>query len=391
MYQIGDLCRKPRFFLAILFASWAFLITFPTPLHSVDLRAGRRVSIPFGETVNGDLYTAAGELLISGSVNGDLIAAGGDVILNGAVSYDTEVLGGQVQVNGKIGGDLRIAAGEIDLNGSVVGDLVVAGGQVRVHSGASVGGDVLLAGGEVLLEGDLGKSLKAAGGDVTMNGRIGGPVRLRAGKVVIGERANLESELTYFAPDEAEIREGARIAGPIHFFVVSGMDQNWFQRGVHGLDFAFYSLGFMMTLVAGLLVCIFLRKLSQGLIAYALPNFGKELLRGFVLFLVIPAAIFLMFVTVVGAPFAFVTGMMHLAFGMIAIVFTGIAEGALLRKRIQKKEQYEVTWKAALLGIPLAFLISLVPYAGFVVNAIFFLVIFGSLYERFWILIRSSA
>jgi cytoskeletal protein CcmA (bactofilin family) len=311
--------------------------------------------------------------------------------LNGAVAHDTEVLGGQIHVNGEIGGDLRIAAGEIDLNGTVLGDLVVAGGQVRVHPGASIDGDVLLAGGEVLLEGDLRKSLKAAGGDVTLNGRVGGPVRLRAGRVVIGERANLESELTYFAPDEAEIREGARIAGPVNFFVVSGMDQNWFQRGVRRLNFAFYSLGLLMTLAAGVLACIFLRRLSQGLVAYALPNFGKELLRGFVLFLVVPAAIFLMFVTVIGAPLAFVTGMMHLAFGMIAIVFTGIAEGALLRKRVQKKEQYEVNWKTALLGIPLAFLVSLIPIAGFLFNATFFLVVFGSLYERFWVLIRSSA
>jgi hypothetical protein len=109
-----------------------------------------------------------------------------------------------------------------------------------------------------------------------------------------------------------------------------------------------------------------------------------------VLFFVIPPAIFLVTITVVGVPIAFVMGLMHLAFGVIAVVFTGIAEGSLLLHLTQKKETYEVSWKAALIGIPLAFLISIVPVAGFLANLVFFLVVFGALYQRFWLSFRAA-
>ena len=169
------------------------------------------------------------------------------------------------------------------------------------------------------------------------------------------------------------------------------MDQNWLRLTMRRAGIAFFILRFAMTLVAGLLGFFLLRRVSQDLVQYALGNFGKEFLRGFVLFFVIPPAIFLVAITVVGAPIAFLVGLFHLSVGIVSIIYAGIALGTLLLKWAQHKPSFEVTWQAVLLGIPLAFLVLLVPYVGFLFNATFFLVIFGALYQRFWILLRRSA
>jgi hypothetical protein len=76
--------------------------------------------------------------------------------------------------------------------------------------------------------------------------------------------------------------------------------------------------------------------------------------------------------------------------GVLSVIYSGIALGTLIVKWLRRKPAYQVGWKAILLGIPLAFLVRLVPYVGFLINATFFLVVFGALYQRFWILARST-
>ncbi|MBI2819867.1 MAG: polymer-forming cytoskeletal protein [Acidobacteria bacterium] len=355
------------------------------------MRAGQRVTIPAGEVVATNLYIAAGEIHFSGSVEGDLTVAGGEVSLDGTVANDVTAGGGQIRVTAQIGGDLRLVAGQMDLSGRVNGDLVVAGGVVRVLPDTIVGGDVVLAGGDVILEGTLVRSVRAVAGKILLNGTITGPVSVRTESLAIGEGARLDGALTYFAPAEAVIHENAKISGTMTFHMISGMDQNWLRLTMRRAGIAFFILRFAMTLGAGLLGFFLLRRISQDLVQYALGNFGKEFLRGFVLFFVIPPAIFLVAITVVGAPVAFLGGLFHLSVGIVSVIYAGIALGTLILKWLRRKQEFEVSWKAVLLGIPLAFLVRLVPYVGFLFNATFFLVIFGALYERFWLLLRGTS
>ena len=391
MYKMSDLRTSWPPEAAKLLLILLLLTGFPRQLNSMDLRAGRRLTIPAGEVVSTNLYVAGGEVSLAGSVEGDLTAVGGEFLLEGKVANDVTIGGGKIRVNGQIGGDLRVAAGQVHLAGKVNGDLVVAAGVVRVLPGAVVGGDVVLAGGDVILEGTLVRSVRAVAGEMSLNGTITGPVGLRTGLLVIGEHADLENELAYFAPEEAEIPKSATIKGPIVFHMTSGMDQDWLRLIMRRAGIAFFILRFAMTLGAGLLGFLLLRKPSQDLVQYALGNFGREFLRGFVLFFVIPPAIFLIAITVVGVPVAFLGGLLHLSVGIVSVIYAGIALGALLLKWLRRKPEFEVSWQAVLLGIPIAFLVRIVPFLGFLLNATFFLVIFGALYQRFWITVRAAS
>lgn len=364
------------------------LMVFPRMLAAMDMRAGRRVTIHPGEVVPSNLYVAGRQISVSGRIDGDLTAAGGKISLDGTVVDDVTVGGGQIRVAGQVGGDLRAAGGKLELSGRINGDLVVAGGVVRVLPGTIIGGDVVLAGGDVVLEGTMARSVKTVAGQLLLNGAISGPVGIRAESLVIGEHARLENELTYFSPKEASIHSSAQVGGPVTFHLISGMDQNWLRFLMGRLGVAFFILRFAMTLGAGLLGYWLLRKPTQELVEYSLKNFGGEFLRGFVLFFVIPPAIFLLAITIVGAPVAFLGGLLHLSVGMVAIIYSGIALGTLTLKWLRRKPEFDVSWQAVLLGIPIAFLVRLVPYVGFLLNATFFLVIFGALYQHFWLIVR---
>ena len=375
--------RIPSFLLALLFA-------FPFAAKAAEFRVGQRVTIPAGQTISGNLYVAAGEAALSGNVAGDLVCAGGNVFLAGTVSEDVVVGGGDLTVQGRVGKDLRLAAGRVSLSGQVGGDFVVAGGQVRILSGATIGGDLVVAGGEVILEGAVRGAVRAAGGEITINDAVTGPVRVRATSLTIGERARLGGELTYWAPREAAIHPGAQLGGPVTFNMIAGMDRDWLGSVVRRLGIAVLFLTLLMSLAGGLLGVLIFRKPSEELVRHTLHNFGRELLRGFLLFFAMPAVLFLVTLTVVGLPVAVIAGLAHVSFGIIAVIYAGIAFGSLLWKAVAKKEEYEATWKSALAGIPLLALMSLLPLLGIVVNAMFFLAVFGSLYQRFWLVVRAA-
>lgn len=367
----------------------ALLLGCPLAARSADLRVGRRVVIPAGEALSENVYAAGSEVVVAGDLEGDLVCAGGDVFLTGTVSEDVVAAGGDLHLTGEIGRDVRVVGGRVILSGRVGGDVLVTGGQVHILPDTTIERDLVVAGGEVLIESAVQGSVRAAGGDVTLNGALAGPVRVRARSLRIGEQARLGGELTYFAPREAVIDPAAQIEGPTTFYLIAGVDQAWLARALVRIGITVLLVAFLMTLAAALFGVLVFPKASQDLIRRTLHNFGAGLLEGFILFFVLPAAAFLVTLTVVGLPIALIAGLIHVVFGIISGVYAGIAFGSLLWKTLAKREEYEVTWKTVLVGVPAMALVSLVPVLGLLVSAAFFLTVFGVLYQGFWVAIRG--
>jgi cytoskeletal protein CcmA (bactofilin family) len=390
MYKISELGTVLRCFRAASATALTVLALLVVPSRAADMRAARQINIGAEQSISGNVYAAAHEFILSGRIDGDLVAAGGDVLMDGTVTQDVIIAGGDARLTGEIGGDLRVAAGRVELRGTVAGDVVAAGGTVRILAGSRVGGDVVAAGGTLLLEGNLARSVRAVGDRITLSATVSGPVGLRATTVEVGDTAVLESALAYFSPEEALISSEARIAGPVTFHIISGVDQQWLGHALRRLGLAFLLLGLAMSLVAGLVAAFLLRKPTRSVVQFAIDHFGSELLRGFVIFFVIPPAIFLLTLTVVGVPFAFLAGLFHLSVGIVSVVLTGVLLGSLLLRLFLHKDAYAASWQAVVLGVPLAFLVSIVPVVGFFFNTIFFLAIFGALYGRSWAAIREA-
>jgi len=92
------------------------------------VRSGQEVTVPSGETVQGDLIASAGRVRIDGRVDGDLVASGGEVTVAGTVTGDVMVGAGSTTISGQVGGDVRAGTGQARIEGQVGEDLD-AGGQ----------------------------------------------------------------------------------------------------------------------------------------------------------------------------------------------------------------------------------------------------------------------
>jgi cytoskeletal protein CcmA (bactofilin family) len=138
------------------------------------LRTGSTVTVPSGETVNGDLYVTGGTIAIDGDVQGDLSAAGGTITVNGTIDGDVLAAGGSITVTGPVKGDVRVAGGNITIDSAVSEDVAAAGGQVDVGQGASIGGDVLVAAARLTIDGTVAGSVTGTAGAYEHSGTIAG-------------------------------------------------------------------------------------------------------------------------------------------------------------------------------------------------------------------------
>lgn len=138
------------------------------------LRTGDTVTVPAGETVDGDLYLFAGTVTVDGDIDGDLTVFGGQVTLNGTVTGDVLAAAGSVSIGGQVDGDVRTASGQVTVSGVVGEDMFAVGGQASLASSGTVGGDLIAAGGQVTVAGDVAGSIEGSAGTYSRTGSVGG-------------------------------------------------------------------------------------------------------------------------------------------------------------------------------------------------------------------------
>jgi cytoskeletal protein CcmA (bactofilin family) len=155
----------------VLLALVATLVLAETRLNG-KLRTGETVTVPTSETVDGDLYLAAGTVIVDGTVKGDLVAFGGTINVNGTVDGDLIAAGGTVSVSGTVNGDARVGGGTLSVTGVVGEDVLVAGGQITLAG--RIGGDLITSGGTIAMGAEVDGNVEAAAGNYSRSGHVGG-------------------------------------------------------------------------------------------------------------------------------------------------------------------------------------------------------------------------
>jgi cytoskeletal protein CcmA (bactofilin family) len=190
-----------------------FLLFAVTAEASSVVRSGESVSIAGDQIIEGDFYTVASKIHISGTVEEDLVAAGGQITVNGSVAEDAFLVGGRVDIHGTVGDDLRILAGEVTVAGPVMGDLLVLGGAVHILSTASISGDVLLYAGDVKLEGSVGGDVIGSVKNLRLDSVISGDVDITVGQLTLGDRAMVSGDVRYVSDNLVIQAPNATVSG----------------------------------------------------------------------------------------------------------------------------------------------------------------------------------
>lgn len=178
------------------------------------IQAGDSLSVPVGETVEGDLYLFGGAVTIAGTVTGDVV-----------------VFGGQIDVSGTVGGDLFVGAGTVDVTGVVGGDVRAGVGQLRI--GGNVGEDVLAGAGQLSISGSVGEDVIFGSGTASLSGSVEGDVLGQTGAYDRTGTIGGTEQVTLDEADPVE-RPGPFTRGLSRFasLLILGMGLIWLGRGL---------------------------------------------------------------------------------------------------------------------------------------------------------------
>jgi cytoskeletal protein CcmA (bactofilin family) len=321
------------------------------------VRAGREVTVPAGQTVEGDLIATAGTVRIDGRVDGDLVASGGQVIVDGTVTGDALVGAGSTTISGEVGGDLRAGTGQAHIEGRVGEDVTLGAGQATVASGAQIGGDLIFGTGRMQMDGAVAGSVLGSTGNYTRGGSVGG-----------SERVNVDQPEEEQAPTLAD-RTLDALRRYVSILVVGALLLWLLPRLLGGaadtvrgrplVSFGVGILGFIAVIVG--LTLVFL---VTVLVAVVLGLLGLGSLAGVTAFAGILVAAIVVFLFVLAVAFA-------------AQATVGLALGRLLLRG--EGRSFPGRLGALALGVLVVVLVAAIPVAGRWLEALLVLLGLGAL------------
>lgn len=368
--------KKIFLVLALLF------LIMPLVASAAVLKAGQSYTLSKDQTIAKNLYTAGNNVNLLGAAKEDVFVAGGTVIISGTVGKDLVAAGGTLIIDGNVGEDARIAGGNLTIGGKIGGELLVAGGQLNLSPDLEIKGDATLAGGNLLIDGNIGGDLSAYGGEVRIDGKIKGNVQVKTNrKLIIGSQAEISGNLDYSAPEKLTIEDGAKIKGKVTFNELQTLKAQKAKKGLFGIWGLSWLLGLVIFLTAALVINFLLRKKLEEVVGYTLANFGKETLRGFVILVVLPIAVIISFVTVIGALLGGAGLLIYILMGLLASIFAPIVLGSLIFRKLLKKPEFGADWRSVVVGVAVMRIAQVIPYVGWILWFIFFLAAFGALFN----------
>lgn len=377
----------------ILFISAALLLgmcALGQPALAADFKSGQSINIAPADKVNGDLYAASSDLSVDASLPGDAFLAGSIIRVSGDVARSINAAGSMVTLSGKVGHAVRVAGSQVMLSGTIEGDVLAAGGVVYVLPGTVIKGDLYVGAGNAVIDGKVMGNVKVSGGDVTFRAETAKDVMVQAQKLNLGAQTKIGGKLSYQAPAEAAITQGASVAGGIEFKKTEKpMTPAKPEKPDAGAITGFAMLWFLGTLVSALIVAYvgwyFFKQRITDINNNVLNNFAKQMGWGFVWLVVVPIACIVLLITIVGIPFSLFFLMVYVLAIALAKVLAGIVLGSWLMKLITKRgangngKGWPIDWKVILLGIVVMNLLMLVPVLGWIACFVFFLAALGGI------------
>lgn len=359
----------------------AIILFLPGIALGAYVGAGENISAPGSqngtEPIAQNVYLAGGTVNVSNPVHGDLLAAGGTTIISGKVDEDILAVGGTVSMLGGGAQDVRIAGGNVTIGGKIDGEVMVAGGQVSVMPETTITKDSYLVGGTLVFAGVESGNLTVSGREIRIDGMVNGNLTIpRAEKVTFGPKAVVKGSVEYSAPQEATIENGAQIsASPVFHKIESPTKEK--RAAFFGFVKTMFFLKLIAILAAAYLLWYTRRRDVSAVIENVYKHFWGALLRGFAILILVPIAGIILLFTVVGwipagAMLATYVALLLLVSPLAAIVATSFI------MTLFKKGHSDLPWYAILGGVIVLSLISFIPFVGWLVRFVIYLVALGA-------------
>ena len=201
--------------VAVVVSALLFAVAWPRTAAAAEVRRGRDIFVPAGETVHNDLIVAGPTVRVDGTVEGDLIAFTRNLTVTGHVTGDVIAFGAQVLIDGNVDGNVRVLARDVTLQGTVAKNVSTITNTVDMSPKADVGGGMIAIAGEADLDGKIHRDLLGIIGRSDLDGSIGGQLWIRGGTLNVTSTAQIGGPATFEGREQPAVASGARLASPI--------------------------------------------------------------------------------------------------------------------------------------------------------------------------------
>ena len=278
--------------------------------------------------------------------------------------------------------DFTVAGADVEFMGKAQKGLRAFGASV-VHSG-EVEGDMIVFGAQVTLAGIYHGRVKAGAANLVLSGTFDRDVAAGAAKITVAPTAVIKGDLRYTAA-VLDRKEGARIEGKFARREFRERDE-WIQRGkqaLSGLWLAYWFLSIPALIIVGVLAHYLLPRETEAVLSRLAQFPWKSIGIGLIFMNVVPVAVLIAMVTLVGIPAGIITALIYGLFVYISRVFVGVWIGRKILGFFKK------SWAAAFLGplilgtLVTSFLLA-IPVLGWFFWLIFVLLGVGTMWQAFW-------
>jgi cytoskeletal protein CcmA (bactofilin family) len=349
--------RGWRFLIAVVVVIGAWALLAPQRAAAADFKSGTSPTIAATQTIDDDLYITGNEVTIAGRVTGDVIAAASTIKVTGQIGGSLQVLAGTVEIDGDVAHSVRTATGDLKIGGDVGGDVLVASGSLTLKSSGSVAGDVYVAGGDVELSGPVGGDVRGNAGNLTIDAPVAGAVDVTASQVDLGAKARIGKNLIYESKNDATTQSGSTVVGRTERTEPNGSFPgdsaiSWVSNGLVRL---------LCALVAGLVVIVVLPRGMAAVADAARLAPISSFLIGLLLFWLLPIALGLLLITLVGAPVALIGFALYFIALYLSQVVLGLALGRLILPKSWDSASRGYNLLAMTIGVIILAAIRMIP------------------------------
>lgn len=357
----------------------SFLLVLPAFAFASTLESSRTLVLSDPQAANA--YLSGTDITVVTPIPGDLLAAGGTVTANAPIGGDVMLAGGTVDVKMPVIGDVRAVGAHISVIAPVGGDLMLAGSTVTASSSAR---DTRIAAGVVKLTGSGGPVI-IYGSDVTLSGTFKGDVTVEASdRITIADDTHIEGNFAYNAPEQIIIPPTALLENGAHYigsssFLPSSEQAHTF--AIAGATIFFIAHLLAVLILAGLaagLLPVFTERIAERTLSARSPSrFILLALLGFGILVATPVLIVILVFSFVGIGVALILAALYALFLLFSYIYAGVLAGTALARGALKR--YVITWKEAVAGMLVLYLIGVIPVLGPVVKIVLMMAAGGAI------------
>ena len=201
--------------IAAVMSALALLAASPQSASAAEVRRGKSISVPAGETLHNDLVATGASVKIEGTVDGDVIAFTRDLSVTGHVTGDVIAFSQEAVIDGTVDGNVRVFSRGVMLQGAVAKNVTAFGSSVDSVSKSSIGGGMIVLAGEADLDGKMQRDLLGLIGTSDVDSTIGGQLWIRGANLTVGSAADIHGTATFVGPQQPTVQAGAKLASPI--------------------------------------------------------------------------------------------------------------------------------------------------------------------------------